>query len=309
MSADIPDRSHVLTEHRNPITMALDVATVRQCVALINGEDATVAYAVRSAADALCRFIEAVEAGMRRGGRLVYVGAGTSGRLGVLDASECPPTFQTPAGLVVGLIAGGDSALRHSSEGMEDDPKGAWLEMEALGLTPNDSVLGIAAGGTTPYVLGGVEFARRAGAINGLLTCSPPRNRIAVDHLIVIETGPEVVTGSTRMKACTATKMALNTISTALMVRLGKVHENLMVDLRATNDKLRDRAARIIRELTDLSREDAFALLDSAGGGVKTAIVMHTLSVNREQAEARLAAADGVLRRALDRSAKPSARV
>jgi N-acetylmuramic acid 6-phosphate etherase len=302
-----PDRSHVLTEQRNPRSMRLHELSVAECVRLINEEDREVLSALERGRGALVAFIEAAEAGFIRGGRLVYLGAGTSGRLGVLDASEAPPTFQVPPDRIIGIIAGGDAALRRSSEGKEDDPAGAHAELGALRLTRDDAVLGIAAGGTTPYVLGGLESVKRGGwdggaggaPLTGLLVCSPMERPASVDRLIVLDTGAEVLTGSTRMKAGTATKLALNAISTTLMVRSGRVYENLMVDLRATNDKLRDRAARIVATLTGLSRNDAFALIGRAGGHVKTAIAMHRLALDRADAERRLMAHQGRLDRVL----------
>lgn len=294
-----PDRAHLLTERRNPRSMNLDALTVEQCVALINSEDATVPAAVARAQPAICAFINDALPRLRAGGRLVYVGAGTSGRLGVLDASECPPTFQSPPGMVVGVIAGGDAALRRSSEGREDDPNGAHDELAALNINNNDSVLGVAAGGTTPYVLGALRFAHQRGALTGLLVCAPIERPPGANHLILVETGPEVLTGSTRMKAGTATKLVLNTISTTCMVRLGKAYENLMVDVRAANDKLRDRAARIVAELTGTARDDALALLDHADGCVKAAVLMHARALTLEQAQRALADARGVLRDAL----------
>lgn len=296
-----PDRSHILTEQRNPRTMRLHEQSVRECVDVIGDEDAAVIAAMRAARPAIAAFIEAAEMGFVAGGRLVYLGAGTSGRLGVLDASECPPTFCTPPERVIGIIAGGDGALRKSSEGKEDDPDGARAELAALNLTSRDSVLGIAAGGTTPYVLGALAIAKQLapGCVTGLLCCTPVARPEGVDHLIVIETGPEVLTGSTRMKAGTATKLALNTISTTLMIRSGKVYENLMVDMRATNAKLRDRAARIVSTLTGLAREESFALLDRAGGSAKTAIIMQRKAVDAAAAEKLLAEAGGRLERVL----------
>ena len=295
-----PDRSHLLTEQRNPRSMHLHALSVGACVRLITDEDRAISEAMDRAAPALTAFIEGTEPGFLAGGRLIYIGAGTSGRLGVLDASEAPPTFCIEPGRIIGVIAGGDAALRKSSEGKEDDPGGAAADLESLKLTPNDTVLGIAAGGTTPYVLGALELATGAGAgqrpmprdarpLTGLLTCSPIQKPAAADHLIVIDTGPEVLTGSTRMKAGTATKLALNTISTTLMVRSGRTYENLMVDLRATNNKLRDRAARIISTLSGLPRAGALEVLDRAGGQAKVAIVMARLGMSRAAAEARLA--------------------
>ncbi len=301
----IPDRAHVATERRNPRTMDLDTLSVAACVERLNDEDATVAGAVRAAAPAISKFIEALEARWKRGGRLMYLGAGTSGRLGVLDASECPPTFQTDPNRIVGVIAGGDAALRKSSEGLEDDPHGAATDLAPFELNENDTLLGIAAGGTTPYVLGGISYAHARGALTGLLTCSALRSPFIVDHMIILDTGPEAITGSTRMKAGTATKMALNTITTTLMVRHGKVFENLMVDLRASNAKLTDRALRIISEATGLSRERAAGALHAAEGSVKLAILMTLGSMSRDDAAVHLAQADGNLPNALHVKEQP----
>lgn len=299
------DRGWVLTEQRNPRTSDLDQLGVRECVRRLNEEDATVSAAVSAAGDAVAGFIDGVLERMRGvadgQARLVYVGAGTSGRLGVLDASECPPTFRTPAGMVVGVIAGGDSSLRQSSEGREDERYGAVEDLERLHLTKRDSVLGIAAGGTTPYVFGALEYAEREGALTGLLTCAPVPTPAFVAHHIVVKTGPEPVTGSTRMKAGTATKLVLNTISTTIMVQRGKVYENLMVDLRATNEKLRDRAARIISTLTGLGRDESLALLGRSGGSVKHAVVAQRLGCEMTVADRLLAEAGGSLRRALEK--------
>lgn len=294
-----PDRSHLSTEQRNPRSAALHTLDADGLVRLMNAENRAVFDALDAAAPALSAFITDIEAGFIAGGRLVYVGAGTSGRLGVLDASEAPPTFQVEPGRVVGIIAGGDGALRRSSEGKEDEPDGAKAELDALALTGRDALIGIAAGGTTPYALGAIALARRAGARTALMTCVPVAKPPDADHLLLLPTGPEVLTGSTRLKAGTATKLALNTISTALMVRAGKVHGNLMVDVRATNAKLRDRAARIVTTLTGIGREDAFAVLERAGGSAKTAVVMQRLGLDRATAEARLHRADGRLDRLL----------
>jgi N-acetylmuramic acid 6-phosphate etherase len=317
-----PDRSHLLTEQRNPRSMNLHALSAADCVRLINEEDRAVHTALEHAAPALTAFIEAAEPRFLAGGRLIYLGAGTSGRLGVLDASEAPPTFQIDPGRIIGLIAGGDPALRKSSEGKEDDLSGAIPDLDSLHLTPNDTLLGIAAGGTTPYVLGALEHAKRTAApspltvspshrltvstpptpLTALLVCTPIPRPPAADHLIVLETGPEILTGSTRMKAGTATKLALNTISTTLMIRSGRVYENLMVDLRATNAKLRDRAARIIATLTGLGRDESLDLLDRAGNTVKTAVVMHRLGLGAGEANALLARNSGRLDIALQTS-------
>jgi N-acetylmuramic acid 6-phosphate etherase len=275
--------------------------STEEVVDLIHQEDRNAFSALKRAGSVLTKLIEAIEPKFIAGGRLVYLGAGTSGRLGVLDASEAPPTFQTDPGRVVGIIAGGDSALRKSSEGKEDERDGAHAELRGLNLAANDTVIGIAAGGTTPYVLGGLEFCKGLGAppLTAMIVCTPVETPACVDHLIVLRTGPEVITGSTRMKAGTATKLALNTISTTLMIRTGRVYENLMVDVRATNEKLRDRAARIVATITGLNRDESFELLDKAGGVVKLAVVMHRLGLSREVAEQRLERAGGRLDRAL----------
>ena len=298
MTIPLPDRSGIATEKRNPRSMNLHRLSISECVTLINEEDRSVPLALERARPSLVSLIGDIEPRFGAGGRLIYLGAGTSGRLGVLDASEAPPTFQIEPGRIVGLIAGGDTALRKSSEGKEDDPNGAATDLAALALTPNDTLLGIAAGGTTPFVLGALGLAKRTSArpgagpsdspLTGLLVCSPMPKPPHADHLIILDTGPEILTGSTRMKAGTATKLALNTISTTLMVRTGRVFQNLMVDVRATNNKLTDRAARIIATLTGLARDESLALLDRAGGAVKTAVVMHSRAVPRGEAESLL---------------------
>jgi N-acetylmuramic acid 6-phosphate etherase len=287
-----------LTEQRNPRTQRIDVASPREIVDLINGEDARVAGAVAQAAEDVTRALELAEAAFRAGGRLIYVGAGTSGRLGVLDATECPPTFGSPPDLVQGLIAGGDAALRRSVEGAEDDPDAAREAIGNLKVGDNDFVLGIAASGTTPYVRAALEEAETLGAKTGFLTCSepPPGMRELCDVCIVAAVGPEVVTGSTRMKAGTATKMILNIITTGAMIRRGKIYGNLMVDLRAWNEKLRDRSERIVIETTGLDRARARAAIDAADGQVKLAIVMVRRGVDRAEAERLLREHDGRLR-------------
>ena len=229
--------------------------------------------AVERASDAIGAFVAELVPRVRAGGRLVYGGAGTSGRLGVLDASECPPTFMSDPGQVVGVIAGGDGALRRSSEGREDEWDGAREEIERHGIGPLDTVVGIAAGGTTPYPLGAIRIAKARGALTAFLSCVPMARPEACDHLIALDTGPEVLTGSTRLKAGSATKLALNCITTALFTRLGKVRGNLMVDLAATNDKLVDRAIRTVMMFDpSLTRDQAWALLEANGRSVKRAI-------------------------------------
>jgi N-acetylmuramic acid 6-phosphate etherase len=296
-----PDRGHVRTEHRHERSTELDELDTRSFVELMAEDHRAVTAAVLNAADSLAGFIDVLVRRIRTGGRLVYIGAGTSGRLGVLDASECPPTFQSDPSQVVGLIAGGDASLRRSSEGKEDDPNGAMEDLSRLALTGNDSVLGIAAGGTTPYVLGAIRSAKAMHAITGLLTCAPQRTGVIdCDHLIVLDTGPELLTGSTRLKGGSATKLALNIISTGVFIGLGKVYSNLMVDLRATNNKLADRAIRILIELcSELSREEAAALLTEAGGSLKAAIVMQRLDVDAPMAIRMLEGQQGRLRSVL----------
>ncbi|NEO27492.1 MAG: N-acetylmuramic acid 6-phosphate etherase, partial [Kamptonema sp. SIO4C4] len=281
----------------NPAAADLHAMSVADCVKLINREDALIAQAVAAAKAQISALISAAESGFSGTGRLIYLGAGTSGRLGVLDASEAPPTFHVEPGKVVGIIAGGDSALRISSESAEDNPNGARGELESLGLSDDDTLVGIAAGGTTPYVRGAFEIARNfaPGITTGMITCSAVEAPPSCEHLIFLDTGPEVIAGSTRMKAGTATKLALNTISTTLMVRSGRVYQNLMVDLRPTNDKLRDRAARVVSRLTGLDRDNSLKQLDTAGNNVKAAVVMHSRSVNLETATRLLENARGRL--------------
>jgi N-acetylmuramic acid 6-phosphate etherase len=296
-----------ITEKRNPRTANIDLASPLEIVDLIAAEDARVPEAVHGQRKEIARAIELAESTFRSGGRLFYVGAGTSGRLGVLDASEMPPTYGTNPDMVQGIIAGGHKALTRSQEGAEDRLESAVEDLNAHGVRAGDFVIGIAASGTTPYVRRALVHAREIGARTALVACSPPPNetRDLVDVLILPITGPEVVTGSTRMKAGTATKLVLNTITTGAMIRLGKTFGNLMVDLRATNKKLEDRSERIIAEVCDLSRDDARALLERAGGTVKTAIAMHFLDATRDDAERALDRAGGVIRRAIGREPPP----
>jgi N-acetylmuramic acid 6-phosphate etherase len=287
------------TERRNPRTVSIDLASPLEIVDLINAEDRRVPDAVATQREQIARAVELAEATFRGGGRLFYVGAGTSGRLGVLDASECPPTFGTDPEMVQGIIAGGLPALTRSQEGAEDVVKNGALAMDEHGVNANDFVIGIAASGTTPYVRAALERAITLGAKTGLVACSPPPPDLVakVDVTMLPIVGPEVVTGSTRMKAGTATKLVLNTITTGAMIRLGKTYGNLMVDLRASNNKLIDRSQRIVMEVTGVSREDATKLLERAGKSVKLAIVMQKKGVSREEAEKLLADNGGVVRR------------
>jgi N-acetylmuramic acid 6-phosphate etherase len=288
-----------VTEQRNPRTVDIDLASAREIVDAINAEDRMVADAVASQADVIARAVELVEHAFRNGGRLLYVGAGTSGRLGVLDASECPPTFGSDPSMVIGIIAGGDTALRTPVEGAEDDPAGGAASMDAHDVRAPDVVIGIAASGTTPFVRGALARARERGAATALIACSPPPPdmRAAADLLVLPIVGPEVLTGSTRLKAGTATKLVLNTITTGAMLRIGKSYGNLMVDLQATNAKLTDRAERILIEVLRIDRATARTLLDRSRRGVKRAIVMHVLHVDADEADRRLAEAGGVIRK------------
>lgn len=268
-----PDRSDVGTERPHPESSRLDRMDTRELVGFLAADQHRAVSAVESASDELARLVELVVTALEAGGRLIYLGAGTSGRLGVLDASECPPTFNSDPLQVQGIIAGGDSALRKSSEGAEDDSSGVHGQLDDLQVGVNDVVLGVAAGGTTPWVLGGIEHAHRRGASTGLLSCAARSTPSGCDLLLVLDTGPEPLTGSTRMAAGTATKIALNTLTTTVFTRLGKVRGNRMIDLRATNEKLHDRCLRILCELfPTLTREDAHAELLAAGGELSQAV-------------------------------------
>ncbi len=287
-----------LTERRNPRSSTIDTASALEIVDLIGAEDAGVPAAVATARVEIARAIDLIEGAFRAGGRLIYVGAGTSGRLGGLDAAQCPPTFGTPPEMVVGLIAGGGPALIRSVEGAEDDEVTATREMNSLAVGREDVVVGIAASGTTPFVRAALIRAQARGARTAFLSCSePPRQlRETCDVCITVLVGPEIVTGSTRMKAGTATKLVLNTLTTGAMIRLGKTYGNLMVDLRAWNDKLVDRSQRIVMETTGLNREAARSVIEAADGNVKTAIVMARRSVPKAEAERLLADHAGRLR-------------
>jgi len=286
-----------LTEQRNPRSARIDQLTTLEIVDLINAEDRMVAEAVHEEREEIARAIDIIVECFRKGGRLFYVGAGTSGRLGVLDAAEMPPTYRTDPEMVQGIIAGGPAALVRAQEGAEDHPEQGARDIDERNVGPNDFVLGIAASGTTPYVHGALRRARERGARTGFLLCTYPSEELLRTHDVVIAplVGPEVITGSTRMKAGTATKMVLNTISTAAMVKLGKVYGNLMVDLQVTCIKLRDRGERILMETLGLDRRAAADLLDRAEGHVKTAIVMGKLGVEREEAQRRLDAVGGMI--------------
>ena len=295
------------TERRNPRTASIDLASAIEIVDVINAEDRLVPEAVATQREQIAHAIEIAERTFRAGGRLFYVGAGTSGRLGVLDASEIPPTFGADPVMVQGIIAGGLPALTRAQEGAEDIVENGAKEIDAKEVGENDFVIGIAASGTTPYVHAAVKRAAELGASTGMVACSALSQEIIdlVDVAIVPITGPEVVTGSTRMKAGTATKLVLNMITTGAMIRLGKTYGNLMVDLRATNNKLKDRSERIVIEVCGVTRDEARRLLDAADKSVKTAIVMQKLGVDREGALAALEKAGGVIRRAIPDAPPP----
>jgi len=287
-----------LTERRNPATQRVDVAEPLEIVDLIAAEDATVPALVHGARIEISKAMALVEGSFRAGGRLLYIGAGTSGRLGVLDASECPPTFGTPPSMVVGIIAGGFAALVKPAEGAEDDVNAGIAAIDGHEVGSSDTVIGIAASGTTPFVRAALGRAQALGANTVLVACAEPPAllRDTVDVCITVLTGPEVVTGSTRMKAGTATKLVLNTISTGAMIRLGKTYGNLMVDLQAWSAKLVDRGERIVMEVAGVDRAAARAAIDAAGGSVRAAIVMAAKRLDRDRAEALLAQHDHRLR-------------
>ncbi len=302
MTGSIESKADQLTtEARNPRSMELDKLSALEIVQLINSEDAGIAEAVGKVSGAIAQAIEAIADRLAKGGRLIYMGAGTSGRLGVLDAVECPPTFNTGPEQVLGLIAGGPDGLLRAIEGAEDSPDMAVEDLRKISLDDRDVVVGIAASGRTPYVLGALGYARRIGAYAIGFSCNPDAdlNRHS-DLSIIPELGPEVLSGSTRMKAGTATKMVLNMLSTGAMVRLGKTYSNLMVDLQATNSKLSERAVTIVETLTACSRSVASELLERCGGELKTAIVAQKLDISPESARSRLQSVDGHLRRALE---------
>ena len=286
-----------LTEQRNPRSARIDTLSTIEVVDLINAEDRMVAEAVREERVAIACAVDLVVESFNRGGRLFYVGAGTSGRLGVLDASEMPPTYGTDPEMVQGIIAGGLAALTVAQEGAEDKPEDGAAAIDERGVDEKDFVLGIASSGTTPYVHGALARARERGARTGFLLCTYPSPALKETHDVVIAplVGPEVITGSTRMKAGTATKMVLNTITTGAMVRTGRVYGNLMVDLQVTCEKLRDRGERILMETLHLDRDAATDLLERAGGHVKTGIVMGRLGVDRDEARRRLDESDGLI--------------
>jgi N-acetylmuramic acid 6-phosphate etherase len=293
-------RSQALTEQGYPGAEALDQFETTKLLALMNQADQAVPAAVAAEIPAIARAVDAIEAAISQGGRLFYIGAGTSGRLGVLDAAECPPTFGVSPDLVRGIIAGGEAALSRASEASEDDPATGARDLLAAGFGPGDALVGIAASGRTPYVLGAIAKARELGAITCGISCTENSELSrAVDFPIEPKPGPEVLAGSTRLRAGTATKLVLNMISTAVMIRLGHVYGNLMVNVQPGNQKLRDRARRIIEQVTGASPERSAELLDLAGNHVRAAIVMENRKVPRDEAERLLAVSKGRIGEAL----------
>ncbi len=290
----------LLTEQRNPASAQIDTLPTDQMLAVINDEDARIAPAVRAALPAIAQAVDATTEALRAGGRLFYIGAGTSGRLGVLDASECPPTFSVSYEMVQGIMAGGWDALYKATEATEDDPESGVRDLLARGFTGADVLCGIAASGRTPYVLGAIARANELGATTIGISCTPDSDLSRAARIgIEVLPGPEIVTGSTRMKAGTATKLVLNMLTTGTMIRLGYVYGNLMVNVQPKNQKLRDRARRIIRDATGVDLDRAAELLDASGGSVRTAIVMAVRDLDRAPAEALLARHNGVIGRAL----------
>ena len=290
-----------LTEQRNPLTTDIDRLSTLEIVQRMNAEDATVPTTVAQALPAVAQAVDMIVDRLRAGGRLIYVGAGTSGRLGVLDAAECVPTFSVSPNLVQAVMAGGEGAITRSIEGAEDSREQGRAAILALDLTPEDAVVGIAASGRTPFVVAALEAAAEIGAGTVGIACNQPAAVLdAAEIKIAALTGPEVITGSTRLKAGTAQKLILNMLSTATMIRLGKVYGNLMVDVRVSNYKLADRARRIVSEVTGVSQEEAGTLLEQTDNEVKTAIVVALLGLSPQEARSRLQTAQGVLREVID---------
>jgi len=298
--ANLQERGHLLTEQVNPLSLNLDQLSALELVELFNSEDQKAVAAVAAAKVEIAEAIERTADRLRQGGRLFYVGAGTSGRLGVLDAAECPPTFCTPPELVQGIIAGGAGALVRSSEDLEDRAEDGDAAIAQRHITQLDVVVGITAGGTTPFVHGAINAARQRGALTIFMACVPTEQvSFAADIDIRLLTGPEILAGSTRLKAGTVTKLTLNILSTGVMVKLGKVYGNRMVDVAVTNQKLRDRALRILQDLTGLSREAAGFLLERSGKWVKLALLMHWTGLDKDAGNQLLSAHQGNLRQAV----------
>ena len=297
----MPGLEKLLTEQRNPASAAIDTLPTEEVLRIVNAEDRKVADAVGREIPAIARAVDAIVEAFQRGGRLFYIGAGTSGRLGVLDASECPPTFSVPPEMVQGIIAGGPAALSRATEATEDDPAMGARDLMDRGFTARDVLVGIAASGRTPYVLGAIAEARRVGAVTVGIGCTPDSElaraaTVAITPLV----GPEVIAGSTRMKAGTAQKLVLNMLTTGAFIRMGYVYGNLMVNVQPKNAKLADRARRIVAQAAGVTCERAGELLEAAGNSVRVAIVMGTTGAARVEAERRLAAAGGSISRVLN---------
>lgn len=300
---DVFQVDHLTTESVNPNSIRIDTADAREIVDLMVGEDLQAVRAVKSVSDRIALAIDAVAEAFLKGGRLIYMGAGTSGRLGVLDASECPPTFGSDPSQVIGLIAGGDHALRHPVEGAEDRPEIGADELQRINLTRNDIVIGIASSGRTPYVIGGLKHARKIGAVTVALVCNRPSAMDEfADILIAPVVGPEILSGSTRLKAGTATKLILNMITTGAMIRTGKTYGNRMVDLKPLNEKLKIRSRRILREIAGITDDLAQKLLDQTQGHLKPALVMALAGVDAASANRLLEANQGLVHRAVSTS-------
>lgn len=300
---DILSVDHLTTEGLNLSSMKIDSASAQEIVRLMNTEDANAVAAIAAESEAIAQAIEVVARAFRKGGRLIYMGAGTSGRLGVLDASECPPTFGSDPSQVVGLIAGGDHALRHPVEGAEDNPELGAAELDKLNLSAIDVVMGIATSGRTPYVMGGLQRAKQVGAKTIALVCNRPSAMDDLaDILIAPVVGPEVLSGSTRLKAGSATKMVLNMITTGAMIRVGKTYGNRMIDLKPLNEKLKIRSRRILREIAGVSDQTASSLLEQTHGHLKPALVMALSGVNATMAQRLLDENDGLVHKAVSSS-------
>lgn len=289
--------SELTTEKQNPHSMEIDKLSTLEILELINKEDSKISSAVQKAIPEIEKVVEFAVSALKKGNRIIYIGAGTSGRLGILDASEIPPTFSAPHEWFTGVIAGGTEAVFKSIESAEDIPKDAERDLNAIDIKKGDVLIGIASSSTTPYVIAGLKYAKQIGCRAVFLICNPVSVGFeSFDVIISVDLGPEIITGSTRMKAGTATKLILNMISTTTMVKMGKVYGNLMVDLRVVNEKLRDRGTRIIEKLTDLDYEEAGKILTDSGGSVKTAIVMTIKSCTKTEAEQLLIENNGILR-------------
>ncbi|ENM5791111.1 N-acetylmuramic acid 6-phosphate etherase [Vibrio mimicus] len=293
--------SHLVSEGRNPDTMDIDLLSSQEIVERLNQQDKQVPLAVEAVLPQIAQAVDKITAAFKQGGRLIYLGAGTSGRLGVLDASECPPTFGVSDQMVIGLIAGGKEAMFTAQEGAEDNATLGTHDLQQIHFSSKDVLIGIAASGRTPYVIGALEYANDLGATTIALSCNPDSPIAEIAQIAISPVvGPEALTGSTRLKSGTAQKLVLNMLTTASMIRLGKSYQNLMVDVRATNRKLIARAVRIVMQATDCQREEAEALLKESHNNAKLAILMHLTGMNYEQATAKLSQSDGFLRRAME---------